>query len=93
MNTKLYTPTQRAKDELSDELMHGDRIGDTELESILDDICQAEDYYDFLAQVAKSIIEGDQFNLRLYVEKMVRQYIDKSPAMVETRIQRNLYAA
>jgi len=83
----------RAKEELVDELMHGKRIGNVELASILDELCNGEHYFDFLHSVTTALLAGETLFLRLYVEGRVKEYVEKDEAMVERRAQANTVEA
>ena len=76
---------RQAKDELKDEFLNGKRIQNYDLEVILDEMCQNENYHDFLQRVAQAICTNDIYWLRRYVETCVEDFVNDTPDLVESR--------
>jgi hypothetical protein len=78
---------KQAREEVCDDLMRGKKVGRFTLESVLDELCQHDDYFDFLSRLAQSLIQGDHLSLHMYVEKRVGDFVDEEPDLVEDRAE------
>jgi len=83
----------RAREELTEDLMFGKMVEDCALADILDDVCQTERYYDFLDMVARVItsyysgkdVEPAMTALKLFAGKRVEEYVQGRQDWIEAR--------